>query len=788
MKRDVYSKLMKLQSSGADALLEDKFNSIDKAIRAAKDNDTIYEQLEALEQFVYKVNDKAVGLLGYVLKMKPLEPTKHSTQYGDIEGKEFGDLLTKSLELTNRIRYYQTPKILEIYFWLFKKGAEKRLEDKLRDLARYDLEALKYIGYRAQNDIIAFLEKKKNDKRYLDFMVQLVEHMATAEGEHHGMKDENTITFGFAPLPVNDDLKKIRAWMIDELSRLLNEKEVSVTHKLKTIDLLQSLTHGPHRGEASEALNDLIDENALTVLAIYKKLLVSSKGVLRAPLPLAIDIEERLYYMKRGRSETIKEAVSSLLSIVRKDKAYNIYIALVGDRLEYRTTEGSFDEKRDRAQERRNKLVQEFPANATLLCVIDHVATYSADIEDWKLNTFNYFLEQLAESKPKPAYELVDESFKAKKPLTKFVGYFLTGFRKAKAAQQYDETLHLIISNKVVEALPNVAYSLKDSEWTEDDIKIAKELMDGSGHFKFIKKKEWPNYLYALTTSLVCSVETEPPKITNLLIELINKYEKYSNVYFGAIDMATHRDKVEVGKFDDKLKAALLNNLVAFDRLEHDHQDLLYEITDKDATKVIDFFTARIHRYTQKNTRTRDDFKYDAVPYHLNDNLRDLLKNDPNYAATFKKILDSFTGKWSYYNSEMGQLLKRTGNYKQPMLEYIQAANKTDLRKALDFFATNIDGIDLEIAFAIVAKTDDKKVWTSVRTGLYNTGVVSGEYGLANAHQARHDAIKKKFASSDNKRVKQFAKETMAWLKKLVEQEKRRTDEELRLRKIDFEH
>ena len=788
MKRDVYSKLMKLQSSGADALLEDKFNSINHAIRTAKDNDTIYEQLEALEQFIYKVSDKAVGLLGYVIKMKPLEPTRHPTQWGDVEGKEFGDLLTKSLELTNRIRYYQTPKILELYLWLFKKGAQKRIEDRLRDLARYDLEALKYIGYRAQSDILAFLEKKKNDKAYIDFMVQILEHMATAEGEHHGMKDENTITFGFAPLPVNDDLKKIRTWMLSELNRLLKAKEVSATQKLKVIDLLQSLTHGPHRGEASEALNNLIDENALTVLDMYKKLLLNSKGELNAPLPLAIDIEERLYYTNQGRTDTIQEAIRSLLSIVRKDKAYNIYIALVGDRLEYRTTEGTFDEKRDRAQERRNKLVQDFPANPTLLYVIDHVATYSADIEDWKLNTFNYFLEQLAESKPKPTYGLIDKSFKAKKPLTKFVGYFLTGFGKAKAAQQYDATLQLIISNKVVEALPNIAYSLKDSEWSEDDMKIAQELIDGSGRFKFIKKNEWPNYLYALTTSLVCNVGTGKAETTNMLIELLNKYGEYSNAYLGAIDMAMHRDKVEVGKFNDKLKTVLLKKLIELDRLEHRDQDLLYELADKDSAKIIDFFTARVHRYTKKNTRTRDDLSYDAVPYHLNDNLRGLLKNDPNYSATLKGVIDSFTDKWSYYNSEMGQLFKRVGNYKQPLIEYIGSANKTELRKALDFFATSIDGMDLDIAFAIVAKTDDKKIWSSVRTGLYNTGMVSGEYGLANAHQAKHNAIKKKFANSGNKRVKKFATEIMDWLQKLVEEERQRTKEELRLRKIDFEH
>ena len=158
-----------------------------------------------------------------------------------------------------------------------------------------------------------------------------------------------------------------------------------------------------------------------------------------------------------------------------------------------------------------------------------------------------------------------------------------------------------------------------------------------------------------------------------------------------------------------------------------------------------------------------------------------------DYNELFPTLLNSFSTKWSYSNAETAQLLKQLGSYRRPLLDYIKKTNKDGVKKVL-LFCHSVDPIDTELAFEIVKRTSDKTIWSSVSSLLYATGMVSGEYGIANAHQARRDEIKAKYLNSKNARVREFAKKEIDSLEKSIKAERQRTEEDLRLRKVDFEH
>lgn len=784
MKRDIYKKLMNLQSSEADALLTDKFDQIDKAVRNAKDNDAIHKQLEVLEQFIYKVSDKAMVLAKYLLEMKPLPVRQYRTQYGTYEGKEYGDVVKKVMELLNRIRYYQAPEILPIYYEGFKAGVRKPLEDKIRDLAQYNLEALQHIGYRPQLDVVHFLNthKSKNDV-YVDFLIENLQHLASVEGELHNMKDENTLVFGYGPLPYTDELDHVRKWLLDEVERLISAPQLDLERKMRLVELLRQFTDRPHHGEPSKELEALLERNTQRVVDIFDKILVFDKR-LNSPLPLVLEIEEQLIFIERVTKDgELLKSIDSLITRLHKDYTYKIYRELVGARLDFFSHKNeTYEEARLANELELKKLIEELRSpDDSLIEVLEEIASYLGKFEEWKLNSYSGFLNNLAKEKPSLAYQVLERADKNNSPLAEFMGDFLLGFRRAEAQTEFDSTLNLVVKGKRGRAVRLLSLSLTLGELSENDAKLATEILRRTDRFSFLKQDDWRSYDHFLTEVFTKLLAKKDKAYDDLFIELLNSYDNPTTLEIGAI-----RRELDFNSVSERVRKRLIDILVTIDDLSYECQELLLQIEGEDAQKIIAFFQRRIEQKQANIKRVRQD-RYEPVPYHLNKDLIATVKNDKQYGQIIRNVLTTFTVKWSVHNSELSRLFRRIGSYKQPLIQFVRTAKKDDLRKVLNF-CDAFDAIDLDVAVEIAKRTADKKIWSSLRSRMYNTGVVSGEYGLSNEHQRKYDYLKENYASDTNVRIHKFVEETLEWLEGLVKAERLRTDEELRLRKVDFEH
>jgi hypothetical protein len=783
MKRDIYKKLMNLQSSEADALLANKFDELDTAIRAAKDNDVIYKQLEALEQFVYKVSDKAVGLTTYLLEMKPLPPKVYQTQFGPYEGKEYKDIVNKVLELLNRIRFYQTREIIAIYFDLYVAGAKKELEDKIRDISQYDLQALNHIGYSAQLHIIDFLHKhKQKNEAYFDFFMEVAQHLVNTEGESHTMKDENTLEFGFAPLPYNKDIEHVRDWLLDEIERLLMKPGIDLESKMKLIELSASLAQEPHRGKPSDDLNALIQKNTARVVALYEKVIGDMISTTPS-LPLAIEVEERLIFIERDvKNKEILQSIDNLIASLNNNYAYSVYRTLVGAKLDYFSRKNeTYEEARDANEKERADLLDNIAdEDSPVISVLEDVATYWGKVDAWKLNSYESFLASFAKQKPDIALRVLEQASKKNAPLVKFAGNFVLGFRNANATHEYSKAIDLIVADKNREAIRLTCLAMTIGEPTESDIAMAIEIFHHKGRFSYLQKQDGPSYLHFLIQIFIKLLPRKDARYDQQFIELLSNDEDLSN-----FDTATIQHEADLENISDNVRQYLIDKLLTVRDLSYQHQELLLSMYGKDAKQLVDFFVQRI-KVKEKNPKLKRR-EYDPVPYHLNDTLISAIKENGAYADIFKASLSSFTPNWSVYNSELGDLFERVGGYKTALMEFLNKAKKEDLKRALSLF-DGIESIDLDVAVAIVKQTDDKKLWRSVRSHLYATGMVSGEYGLANEHQRKHDYLKEHYSKSGNKRIREFVEDTLKWLEAQVKAERQKTEEDLRLRKVDFEH
>lgn len=84
---------------------------------------------------------------------------------------------------------------------------------------------------------------------------------------------------------------------------------------------------------------------------------------------------------------------------------------------------------------------------------------------------------------------------------------------------------------------------------------------------------------------------------------------------------------------------------------------------------------------------------------------------------------------------------------------------------------------------AIISKLpSEDPLLSSVRIGLEATGVVSGEFGMAEAYKVRRAAVTQWLEDTDEK-VRRFAKTHVVQLDRMIASEQRRAEEDLESRK-----
>ena len=69
---------------------------------------------------------------------------------------------------------------------------------------------------------------------------------------------------------------------------------------------------------------------------------------------------------------------------------------------------------------------------------------------------------------------------------------------------------------------------------------------------------------------------------------------------------------------------------------------------------------------------------------------------------------------------------------------------------------------------------------------MYTTGVITGEYGIAQAYENKAKALGK-YKADESERVRQFADRMIKSFLDSAKRERQRADEEKQLRKIEFE-
>lgn len=228
----------------------------------------------------------------------------------------------------------------------------------------------------------------------------------------------------------------------------------------------------------------------------------------------------------------------------------------------------------------------------------------------------------------------------------------------------------------------------------------------------------------------------------------------------------------------------LLEAMVGVPDIDYPAEQILKEISSAHHQLVLDWFGRRIYRTTDETSAGFEPvpFQFQVVHEVLQPYPRDII-------ATMRQWSDSDSGMGSWYVSHF--LSRIYPNYEEPLpstlLDMVESADASELV----FIVSSLQGFegrsDLLPLLRTVLTSDaaDDDIERHISHVLQETGIMRGEFGVANTYQAKADQLKTWLEDDDN-RVSTFAAREIRSFERMVAVETRRAQEEIAMRRLQY--
>jgi ppGpp synthetase/RelA/SpoT-type nucleotidyltranferase len=729
----------------------------------------IHQNLSLLYQFTQQYGDKTpkgfniINIIKIVLvKSKTLQQKPIKNSIMDISGYSYEDNAKISMDILGYLRYLYIEEVLEITMDLsLDKNQEirKKALEVIKTIAEYNLNVLNKINYGAQIFVLKKIESLNSSllTKYFEAICELLKAILDPEFEGSSMDSYKTFTIKFGPMPVTDQLKKIRKRAINTLKKLYRIQN-NLVRKITIIKILDNASQLPTRGEVNEDMKKMVIDNTNYVLAFYLSIISSADNeILRI-------IEEQLYWFKHRLKEEELTNLQKVKEIICSNKEYEIYRVFVG------FTRGISSDYKNEV-EFRNRKIEEYIGNISSdnfkiwKSRIFSIAKKYNIVGAGELQFFNKFLNFLSKQKSNLGIKLIKE-----KDLEPFLIHIISGIWQSKLKSKARKIIEQWIKN---EEKLDICVDLF-SYVSEIDLKILEKI------FITAKKKKATEVLNKIIIATIISKNKKIKKIfLNTMIELTNNNSsEWSRSYLG--DPEFILDTLTIDEYE-----IILENLLLAKNISHYEEVVLYPIAKKSPEKVINLFHKRLS--CSKGKRYSD--RYKAVPYSLGD-LSKILRDKKD--IVIDSLLKWFKEKDRIHHFEAAHLLniifpQFDDTLEKICIKFIKSSDERAIETVFGILgAYEGEKFLLKTCKAIIKKypknTGFKKELFRV---LSKTGTVSGEYGFVEAYKKKKELIKEWYKDK-SKDVKQFYKEYIKFLDKMILYEKKEADEEIDFMKREY--
>lgn len=749
-----------------------------KLIVDSKSNNEFYENLKILSKYIKKFGDKTPKELkiteiinNTLKKSKRLKKEPIKTALGDLPGYNYIDIAEICLDILECLMFAYPKEVFETLSNLSVDESEevkKKTLDVAARMAKYTFwPKEKKIYYHPQLSILDKIEKldNKNLLAYLRVVVKVSEALLSPSFEGTSWSNHNTITIHQGSLTAGDPVKKIRERTINVLKKLYSLSE-TISEKQQILQTLRQATHTSLTGDHSPNLEKIILENTNTLISYYSSL------VKKADNEIIKMIEEQSHWFAKRFQKGLKN-IKKLRSLIGKNAEYGMYKVFVGWDYQFSDELNYHEAAKDRKQ-KIDEYIKKITDKSLLQWqkkILSIIKNYDQLEDCGQFQYFNIFLNELGKQKPKIAQKLI---LKNKKQLEPFLLHLVAGIWQSKEKKN----AHKILENWIKNGM-HLSTCACIFEYVKE---IDEPLLN-----KVYKKATAQNDINALTNiirSIVSNFE-QSNLGKYLFVDCVKKLRKHKNYCW--VNHVWFKGNSILGALNKNDRETVLDSLLIVPNIDCHLEEILSVFAKNSPKDLVGFFYERVKIQAKKK---REERYYDAIPFYLNKLNKSLSQNAKD---VIEEILKWFKKKdWLFY-WEGGHFLRAIfpafhQELEVQLIKLLRSRSKNKEKIILCILRSYKGEIFLHgICKEFIKQYPKSKTYKQeLFLVLSQMGVVSGEYGFVEGYERKKQEIQE-WKKDKSKVIKKFAQEYENYLSEQIDYEKKRADEDIEIRKREFE-
>ncbi|MDH5739782.1 MAG: RelA/SpoT domain-containing protein [Nitrospira sp.] len=768
----------------------------------AQNNNERYEILSGLKDYAIPNynNLPAVydGLKGSLLRVvkaaRTTEPVPIETTYGNMDGYNADAVTRLVVEIIENLRYADVVGTLQLLIDIYRDEANEEIRQQIvnvvKKLSEYNIDAYRQVGPMIQMALVDYLAGMGDAEVDNVRPIALAVWTKAMQSDITGTKwKANSVTLSTGALPASDQLKEVRDKALKALFAAYDRSTLDV-QKRAVLSALDAATRTPHQGQYSNQLLAITIKDATRIVEFLAERAKS------ASYEILQHLEHQFLYDYRRAKELTEDtdnrfgcqtdakvlmaAILKFRDIINTDDQFVRFKVLVGFESVYPNhwTDEEFeiervdDYRRSEADRYIDEIIPE-NENAWFDLMERCAKTKSDDLATFP--AFGNFISKLAERKP----EVADRIFtKASDDLHNFLPGFLNGLAKSSRADIYERILEGELESG--KRLTSISWHLRKADVTKPDFAT-----------RLLKRALATGAQGAVTDCLLLALEyygtekiTDADTFVRDALTFLNDRKDSRWV-----SQAWFMQKVK--KFFEELSpertTQLLKNLAYLCEIDYRAERVLVRLAERQPEAVWDYLGTRL---SQETANAEGENRFEAVPFQFH-GLEKVLSNNPLLAVS--KGLSWFSQDRRFFQFRGGRLLSIvfpncTTEFATALANLVKAGGDTEADFALAILQ-NYDGVTSAhvVLKEIVSRfPDDQHKLNEVRVSIDNTGVVRGEFGFAEALQARKEALTE-WLKDSRSAIKAFAEKHIIELDRMIASERRRAESRREMRKRDYE-
>jgi hypothetical protein len=797
MRLSALSKLMAVQSAAVDERLSQEYARVEQALRNSSDYDELEQSLKTLAVLVARYHMAATALLDdFVISIaeRVLTVDGAPTPASYTRYRSANHLLRDAVDVAAKIAYVHTEWFVGFLLALPGRAdseVAKRVQQALNKMATFDLDIFygdPPRGAEPQARLVDYFSDLDDDalRHASPLLMGVLDQVLSPSIQGTSMTTYDTMTFRRGQVESGGGVAEMRAAAID-LCKRLYALEPSVDHRKRVLQTLDAASRRENAGGDAQT-SAMFERDAIIVLEFLREL------VAKEPLPLVQSIEHQAYWdYYHAASPEVKRKSLEIRDAIDAHGEYQIYKQLIG-------FEGVFgkweelsrsDDAWEFSDDKRRAAMRDFLAGITAQNYIewrDRILRFSETrSNDMAMFPIFYdFLSGLGQQQPDMALELLTAH-------EEVMGPFLIALMRGLWDSPSHAKVETVALNWIKEGkhLANIAKSLYTVGTQRLD--VLRQVIDRGAELD--ARAAIVQSMSVAASLFVAGANAAKDEFLHALrIMAALEDTSWASVVWFSKDFRTLVSAMTTAE-----RADVLKSLTALPELDYQAEDVLYAIGKHDLQAVVEFVIARLAHdrmlAKQRSQREREGMvneseKFEAIPYQLT-KLNKLFETAPE--ALLKVLRSDFDDEVRSLFVYRGVRLVRSTfpNYgpelERLLLEYVATGRENDMEFAIGILRA-YDGSPaiLHVCKAIIKAVPERsRLWNEVGAAIEATGVVSGEFGMAEAYERKLTSLEP-WKTDEDERVRSFAEWLSDGLVNFIAQERQRAEQGLALRKYRY--